>query len=145
MKKTKQYCRIENILGDIERLSFVQTIDIFFDFLQKNLTLPCLVTGIKDFEWEEYYVFGSGSKKEYQKQRKNQPSYADIYELYNITRNAKSEWTVFKDDIGAHVKRLSDGKKFILGLSELKTPDRKARAYQLLDDYSIWFYQPLLC
>ena len=144
MKKTIQFRRIESVLGDIEHLTFHQTIDIFFDFFQKNLTLPCIVTGEDIFKWEEYYIFGSGEKKDYQKQRENQPSYVDIYELYNITRNDESEWMMYKDDIGAHVKRLSDGKKFILGLSELKTPDRKAVAYQMLDDYSVWVYQPLL-
>ena len=42
-------------------------------------------------------------------------------------------------DIAARLKRISDGKEFILGLSELKAIDKKSENYQLLDDFSVWF------
>jgi len=52
----------------------------------------------------------------------------------------ESQWAMcFEDDIGAYVRRISDGKKFLLGLSELKATDKKSKSYQLLDDYSVWF------
>jgi hypothetical protein len=37
------------------------------DYLKRNIEFPCQLTGIEDFPWEEYYVFGPGSKKEYEK------------------------------------------------------------------------------
>jgi hypothetical protein len=43
------------------------------------------------------------------------------------------------EDIGADVRRISDGKKFLLGISELKATNKKSKNYQLLDDYSVWF------
>jgi hypothetical protein len=33
------------------------------------------------FGWEEFYNFGPGSKKEYQKLKKKYPSFRDDYEL----------------------------------------------------------------
>ena len=132
--------RIAHILGDIEQLDFSQTIDIFYEFLKTNLTLPGEVAGIEDFRWEEIYIFGPGNKKEYAQLKKTQPSYTDRYELLEIVRNAESPWTMcYEEDIGACVRRISDGKKFLLGLSELKAADRKSKHYQLLDDYSVWF------
>ncbi len=72
--------------------------------------------------------------------KKTQPSYTDRYELFGILRTADSPWAMcFEDDIGAQVKRISDGKKFLLGLSELESTDKKSQTYQLLNDYSVWF------
>jgi len=140
MKKDGQDKRIEIILGKIEDLDFDKTIDIFFKYLKDNLTLPCEVTGVEDFRWEELYVFGPGDKEEYSQLKNNRPSYSDHYNLLEIVRIAQSQWAMFyNEDIGACVHRISDGKKFLLGLSELKGTDKKSRNYQLLDDYSVWF------
>ena len=140
MKKDAQDERIAAILGEIEDLDFDETIDTFYEYLKINLSLPCEVTGIEDFKWEEIYVFGPGDKEEYRQLKETQPSYTDRYELFEMVRNAESPWAMcYEDDIGARVRRISDGKKFLLGLSELEATDKKSRNYQLLDDYSVWF------
>ena len=36
------------------------------------------------------------------------------------------------------VRRISDSKEFVLGLSELKAIDEKSNSYQLLEDFSVW-------
>ena len=132
--------RIIDILGDIEQLDFDETIDIFYEYLKTNLSLPCEVTGIEDFRWEEFYVFGPSNKKEYEQLKKTQPSYTDSYELFEIIRNAESLWAMcHEEDIGACVRRISDDKKFLLGLSELEATDKRSKNHQLLDDYSVWF------
>jgi len=101
---------------------------------------PREVTGIEDFDWEEYYVWGPGSPKEYERLKKHQPSYRDRFELMAIERDVVSEWMLFGgEDIAAHVRRKSDGKEFYLGLAELKTVDRRSPSYQLLDDYAVFF------
>ena len=46
---------------------------------------------------------------------------------------------LFWEDIAAHVRRTSDGKRFVLGLSVLKATDKKSDNYRLLDDYGVWF------
>ena len=140
MKKDAQDERIAAILGKIEELEFNETIDTFYEYLKTNLSLPCEVTGIEDFRWEEIYVFGPGDKEEYDHLKKTQPSYTDQYELLGIDCEAESGWMLFwGEDIGADVRRISDSKKFLLGLSELKATDKKSKNYQLLDDYSVWF------
>jgi hypothetical protein len=93
--------------------------------------LPCEVTGIEDFQWEEFYVFGPGNKMEYQKLRMNRPSYQDVFELTALVVDSDSEWSMFSDDLKAHVRRKADGKKFILGLSELKATN-EVNSFRLL-------------
>jgi hypothetical protein len=135
-----QDARIEAIVGNDEETSFDDCVDKFYDHLSKSLQLPCDVTGIEDFRWEEYYVIGPGSPKEYERLRKNQPSYQDIFELVAIEQEVYSEWMMFYgEDLAGRVRRKSDGKEFYLGLAEIKAVDKKSVNYQLLDDYAVWF------
>ena len=132
--------RLLKILGDREEVDFDDCIDMFFDYLQSHLSLPCEVKGIGDFDWEEFYVQGLGDGAEYKELKKNCPSHTDRYELVKLNRLAGSEWAMYwEEDIGACVRRISDNQEFVLGLSELKATDRKAKNRELLDDYSVWF------
>jgi hypothetical protein len=45
----------------------------------------------------------------------------------------------YGEDIGACVRRILDGKEFVLGLAELKAVDKKAKNHERLDDYAVWF------
>ncbi len=138
-KQDEQDARIDAILGGTQEMSLEDARNKFYDHLRGTLELPCVVTGIEDFNWEEFYVFGPGSSKEYERLRKTQPSYQDKYELLGIEKDVFSEWMLFRgDDLGAHVRRQSDGREFYLGLAELKAVDKKSRNHQLLDDYSVW-------
>ena len=94
--------------------------------------------GTEDFRWEEPYLLGNWSQKEYKRLKKTQPSYTDKYRLVGLERGWRSEWMMFGEDIVAHVKRKSDGKEFHLGLAELKATDKKSRNFQLIDDYAVW-------
>jgi len=111
----------------------------WLEHLAASLDLPCEVTGIEDFRWEEIYVFGPGSKKEYDKLKRTQPSYTDRYDLLSIGMATRPDWMMFPDDIAAHVRRRSDGREFTLGLSELEATTDGTAEHQLLDDYSVWF------
>jgi len=131
--------RIAVILGGKAGLDFDEAVKLFAEHLKCNLSLPCEVTGIEDFRWEEFYVMGPGDREEYVDLKKTQPSYTDRYELLGIECEAESPWMLFfGEDIGASVRRISDGKKFVLGLSELEATDKRSENYQLLDDYSVW-------
>ena len=46
----------------------------YYHYLAKSIQLPCQLTGREDFPWEEPYVFGGWSKKEYEKLKKDKPS-----------------------------------------------------------------------
>lgn len=67
--------------------------------------------------------------------RKKRASYLDTYKLIHLITDFKM-WS----EIGVAVQRMEDGKKFELSLSELKATDNLCKNYQLLDDYSSWFW-----
>ena len=135
-----QQARIDAIFGSDEELTFEAAIERFYQHLQQSLKLPCDVTGIEDFRWEEYYVLGPGAPAEYEKLSKTQPSYQDIFELLSIEKEVFSEWMMFdSEDLAARVRRQSDGVEFYLGLAEIEAVGRGTGNYQLLDDYSVRF------
>ena len=137
-KYDEQVKRWEAILGDAAERTQEDSLDMFFKHLTTNLQLPCEVTGVEDFRWEEPYVFGEWSQEEYKDLKKTQPSYTDKYELLDIGGDERSEWMMFDEDLAAHVRRKSDGQEFYLGLAELRVTDKKSPNFQLVDDYAVW-------
>jgi len=131
----KQEERIIAILGTKKLDVTRKTVRTYLSYLKKHVVIPCQLTGIEDFEWEEPYVFGYGSKREYEELKKTQPSYTDKFNLIKFA----DEMDDYYDGIFVQVLRVSDKKKFILPLADLKSTDRKSKNYQLLDDYSVWF------
>jgi len=126
--------RIEQILGRYDMDVSEEASLKYMAYLKRNIEFPCHLTGIEDFPWEEYYVFGPGSKKKYEKLKKKQPSYTDVFNLISFENDLDEN-----NGILANVQRLSDKKKFILSLADLKSVDENSKNYQLLDDYSVWF------
>ena len=131
----KQEKRIIVILGTKKLDVTRNTLSTYLKYLKNHVEIPCQLTGIEDFEWEEAYVFGFGSKKEYEELKKTQPSYTDKFNLIDFIDDIDDEY----DGIFVNVQRLSDKKEFILPLADLKSTDKKSKNYQLLDDYSVWF------
>jgi hypothetical protein len=131
----EQEKRIAGILGEDEVPEVTDgTLKKYLVYLQKNLEIPCYLTGIEDFSWEERYVFGGGNQKEYEKLKKTQPSYTDIFECIDFNRETDEGY-----GISVNVKRVSDKRKFTLPLADLESTDNQSNNYQLLDDYSVWF------
>lgn len=137
-KFDEQMKRWEAILGDTAEGTQEEALEVFFEYLKATLQLPCEVTGIEDFRWEEPYVLGGWSQQEYKRLKKNQPSYTDKYELLDIEQGCRSEWMLFDEDIVAHVRRKGDGKEFDLGLSELRVTNKKSSNFQVINDYAAW-------
>jgi hypothetical protein len=129
--------RSRAILGS-DDLDMDRAIEVYCEHLRKNLKLPCEVTGMEDFRWEERYVFGYGDRREYEKLKKTRPSYRDRYELLEIGCDWDSEWLLFTEDIRARCRRIADGREFILGLAELKATDGVLPSWRLIDDYAVW-------
>lgn len=128
-----QHNRIKKLLDcktDPEMEVSEETLRKYLAYLKENIDMPCHLTGVEDFSWEERYVFGYGDSKEYERLKKKQPSYTDIFNLidYEI------------EDIYIYVKvqRLSDKKKFDLPLDDLKAVDENTKNYSILHDYSVW-------
>lgn len=136
----EQFHRIDAIIGRAATDNFGMAVGNFFRYLTVHLELPCEVTGIEDFQWEEPYVIGGRSQQQYKHLKKTQPSYRDCYQLLSIENRGDSEWMMHPNqDIGAQVQRMSDGKKFVLGLSELEATDQKSANFQLTRDYAVFF------
>jgi hypothetical protein len=137
-KLDRQDQRIANIFGtkDVPDVTD-ETLEIYLAYLKQHLDLPCQVTGIEDmgcFAWEEYYTFGPGSERKYEKLKKKRASYTDTFELLSFDDD-------YDEDYGlvVNVRRLSDKKKFALTLSDLEAADKKSKNGELLDDFSVWF------
>ncbi|NEQ73867.1 MAG: hypothetical protein F6K23_12890 [Okeania sp. SIO2C9] len=107
----------------------------YFKYLKQNIDFPCLVTGIEEFEWEEHYTIGPGSKKEYQKLKKKKPSYTDVFNLLKLDDKLDLE-----SGILAELERTTDSQKFILPLAELEAVMEDSENAELLEDYSMWFF-----
>ena len=123
--------RIHSILGD-DTGRTMRNAERYREYLLKHLSLPIAITGREDFPWEEPYVFGGWDKKEYQKLKKTNPSYTDVFELQALEAPGADE------DIIAKARRISDGKLFEIGLSWLCCQDEESEAYTLLEDYGVW-------
>jgi len=133
----EQEQRILAVIGD-EDVEGDEAYRRWYEYLTSRLMLPCDVTGIEDFQWEEFFVFGPGDKTEYKRRQQNQPSYQDTFELTSISLVSKSRWCLVPDELKAHVRRKTDGKKFVLGLSELKAKSKVSENYRMLHDYAVW-------
>jgi hypothetical protein len=131
--------RVKAILGDREDLDREEALKVYCEHLKNSLRLPCEVTGMEDFRWEERYVFGFGDRGEYEELKKTRPSYRDTYDLLAVDRKWHTDWMIFSEDIGAHVRRQSDGREFTLGLAELEATNRESENHQLIEDYASWF------
>jgi hypothetical protein len=134
-KLDKQDQRIATIFGtqDVPEVD-TETLERYLDQLKQHLALPCQLTGIEDFDWEEYYVIGPGSKAEHERLRKTRPSYMDTYDLLRFEDEVDPD-----EGIIVHVRRVSDKKNFLLPLANLEATLKKSPQYQLLDDYAVWF------
>jgi hypothetical protein len=113
------------------------TLASYLAYLTQHLAMPCLLTGIEDrgcFAWETYYIFGPGNKQDYAQRKKKQASYTDTYVLLSV------EDTYDVDDgLMVRVRRVSDKKRFVLPLKNLKATEEPSNNYQLLHDYAVWF------
>ena len=102
--------------------------------IKDNIDTTSEITGIEDFDWEEYYILGPGSKKEHDKLRKTRPSFMDTYKIIGFEDEPGEDYGIF-----INLRRISDRKKFTLPLADLKVTNKNNPSYQLLDDFSVWF------
>ena len=135
----KQYERILGILdvqSEEEAIVNEENLEKYLMYLREKIEMPCIVTGIEDlgcFGWEEYYNFGPGNRREYEKLKIKYPSFRDEYLLLEFDDDLDKE-----EGLHAHVQRISDKKKFILTLADLKAVDKKTNNARLLDDHAVW-------
>ena len=128
-----QHNRIDEILGEVNLNVSDESLEVYRSYLQKHIQLPCELTGIEDFRWEEFYILGLGDKKEYEELKKTRPSYQDVYTFISFDDQIEDVYGLM-----VKVTRISDRKQFVLPLADLKATDKKSPNYQLIDDYAVW-------
>jgi len=129
-----QAARIEQILVEDNLRVSDESLKMYRSYLQENIVIPCELTGIEDFRWEEFYILGPGDKKEYEELKKTRPSYQDVYKFISFDDQIED-----MEGLMVKVKRISDRKQFVLPLADMKATDKKSPNYQLQDDYAVWF------
>ena len=127
--------KLEEVLGTTTFKVNQTNLKKYLKYLKQNLAIPCLVTGVEEFEWEEYYTVGRGSQKEYQKLKKTQPSYTDEFNILKLDNKLD-----VRDGILAVLERTTDNLKFTLPLAELEGVVEDSVDAKLLQYYGIWFF-----
>lgn len=127
--------KLEEVLGSTTFKVNQTNLKKYLKYLKQNLAIPCLVTGVEEFEWEEYYTVGPGSQKEYQKLKKTQPSYTDEFNILKLDNKLD-----VRDGILAVLERTTDNLKFTLPLAELEGVVEDSVDAKLLQYYGIWFF-----
>lgn len=125
--------RINEILNSEDVSVTEENLNRYLIFLKRNLKTPCVLTGMEDFDWEEPYILGGWSKKEYEKLKKTNPSYTDKFEFINLVEEY-DDWK----GIYASLKRISDDIIFTIPLWDLKVVDKNDSNFQIVSDYSSW-------
>lgn len=129
----EQENRLSAIVGTDNDSVNMNNLQKYFNYLKENLNKSCILTGMEDFDWEEPYLFGGWSKKEYEKLKITKPSYTDTFEFIGLVEEY-DDWK----GIYAFVKRVSDKKLFNIPLWDLKVIDKKDSNFLLISDYSSW-------
>jgi hypothetical protein len=138
LERNHQDTRIADIFGTptVPKVT-EETLAIYLNYLKQHLEVPCQLTGIESlgcFAWEASYIFGRRRPREYAQRKQQQPSYTDTYAFLNF-EDAYDPY----DGLAVKVKRMSDRKRFVLPLANLKATEKPSSNAQLLDDYVVWF------
>lgn len=129
----EQEKRIAAILSTNDLSVTEEKQNAYFDYLQSSIQKQIILTGTEDFTWEEKYLFGGWSKKEYAELKKTYASYTDKFEFIELLEDIDEMYGVL-----AKVKRVTDKKHFILPLWDLKCIKKNSKTYKLISDYSFW-------
>ena len=129
------------ILGNNQLRKNSTHLETYRNYLLEHLEEPIKVTGSEYFSWEERFLFGAGSQKEYKQMKKTHPSYKDTFKLIDIEEMEDGD-----DRLIAKVMRISKTilkrntgtKLFYIPLSNLKSVDEDSPNKELLEDFSSW-------
>lgn len=130
-KKLSSILETENITVNLFNLKK------YLVYLKNHIKDPCYLEATEEFDWEEKYISGIGSQKQYQKLKKTNPCHLDRFKLVGFS----DEFTVDKG-IKVNVERTSDRRQFIIPLALLDVIDEDDESgnFELVDYYGYWFY-----
>jgi hypothetical protein len=127
--------RIIEIIEDETLEVNAETLTLYLEFLNENLTKPCGLKALDMFGWEERFIMqGEGNSPEYNALRKNQPSSKDTFFLIKLSLFSE------ETDLMAQVRRKKDNKIFSILLSLLESSNESEDCPNglYLSDFSSW-------
>lgn len=124
---------LQEILGTDDLEVNEENLNRYLQFLKARIKPHYKLTGNGEFDWEEEYVSGGKSKKEYEKLKKQRPSYTDTFSLVQFC-------DVGTEGIMVKVERTSDRRQFILPLIDLDVTPEDPEHFELIDNYLLWFF-----
>lgn len=124
--------RIVEVLEDDDLDLSDENLKKYLAFLKKTVKLPCLLVVDRPFQWEEEYLTGK-KKREYEKFKRSRPSLGDEFELTNFEDKFSEE-----DGLMVKVKRVSDGREFVVDLYSMTVKDHQSPSYEPIQDYLNW-------
>ncbi len=110
-----------------------ENLNRYLQFLKARIKPSYKLTGNGAFDWEEEYMRGGKSKKEYEKLKKQRPSYTDTFSLVQFC-------DVGTEGIMVKVERTSDRRQFILPLIDLEVTTEDPQHFELMENYLLWFF-----
>ncbi|MBK4732027.1 hypothetical protein JJD41_19445 [Oxynema sp. CENA135] len=111
----------------------------YLNYIKNKISLPCHLTGIEPFAWEEdYFDSPPHIQKKSPKPKATLPSFENVFLLLGFEENVSLE-----EGIRVQLKRTSDRRKFVLPLVDLEVYGDLDNSYkenhELLNTYEIWF------
>lgn len=103
-------------------------------YLNENLEFPFEITGSEDFPWEEKYIFGFGSKDEWEEEKMNKPSYKDTYMALEVIPYYDRYGLYIKAKRTSRMKR----KKFDLILGFITCTEKEGKNGNIIEAYKVW-------
>lgn len=129
---SEQDKRISKIFPSLDISVNKKNLKIYFEYLQKNLSKPIILTGDEDCFIND--LIGNLHNPEDRKHKIAKPLYNDKYEFIELFKEVDAEYI-----INVIVERITDKKKFKLALWQLMCVDKSSKNFELINDFVCWF------
>ncbi|MDY6806507.1 MAG: hypothetical protein SXA11_22240 [Cyanobacteriota bacterium] len=110
----------------------------YFNYLKKNMKMPCLVTGIDVLDEEDSSENDRSKKKG--KVSVTMLGEDDIYNIVEFNNNLHDLYGILVEVEPAKAKGGKNKERLTVPLAQLEVFDPDSPNYELLDNYSIWFF-----
>jgi hypothetical protein len=129
---SEQDKRISKIFPSLDISLNQKNLQIYYEYLQKNLSKPIILTGDEDCFIND--LIGSLHNSEDRKHKIAKPLYNDKYEYIELFKEPDADYIV-----NVIVERITDKKQFKLALWQLMCVDKDSKNFELINDFVCWF------
>ncbi len=105
--------------------------------LLQQLKINLLLTPSEAFDWEDDFLEAGGTNNQLVEMKRNRPAFGDHFHLKGLAINDQ------RSVVMAQVTRVTDQKDFNIDLDLLETQNSSIPEFDVLKEYSIWYYSLL--